>query len=297
MPVQYKDIDDLVQRQQATGAEKVPVSATEYITAQQVADLAPVPTQLSQLSDDATHRTVTDSQISAWNGKYDLPADGIPASDIEAGVIPDVSGKADKVTGATNGNFAGLDASGNLTDSGSKAGDFATAAQGGKADTAVQPGDLATVATSGDYGDLLNKPTIPSAPGTLDTDNTGAQTVSSSESLAGTVKLHKVAKTGSYAHLNNKPTIPVITLNGSTAGSPSFYAPTSAGTSGYVLTSNGSGAPTWQAAPSGGGDVTDVTLGGASVVDQDGVAVLPAYPVVEALTTAEIDTIWNAAMA
>ena len=40
MPVTYKDIDDLVQRQQATGAEKVPVSATEYITAQQVADLA-----------------------------------------------------------------------------------------------------------------------------------------------------------------------------------------------------------------------------------------------------------------
>ena len=32
--------------------------------------------------------------------------------------------KTDKVSGATNGNFAGLDASGNLTDSGKKAGDF-----------------------------------------------------------------------------------------------------------------------------------------------------------------------------
>lgn len=32
--------------------------------------------------------------------------------------------KADKVTGATNGNFAGLDANGNLTDSGKKASDF-----------------------------------------------------------------------------------------------------------------------------------------------------------------------------
>lgn len=38
---------------------------------------------------------------------------------------PDVSGKADKVSGATNGNFAGLDGNGNLTDSGKKAGDFA----------------------------------------------------------------------------------------------------------------------------------------------------------------------------
>lgn len=35
--------------------------------------------------------------------------------------------KADKVTGAVAGNFAGLDANGNLTDSGSKASDFAVA--------------------------------------------------------------------------------------------------------------------------------------------------------------------------
>lgn len=39
----------------------------------------------------------------------------------------------------------------------------ATTAQGAKADTAVQPADLATVATTGDYDDLLNKPTIPPA--------------------------------------------------------------------------------------------------------------------------------------
>lgn len=36
----------------------------------------------------------------------------------------DISGKADKVTGATKGNFAALDANGNLTDSGKKAADF-----------------------------------------------------------------------------------------------------------------------------------------------------------------------------
>lgn len=71
--------------------------------------------------------------------------------------------KADKVTGATAGDLAGLDSDGNLTDSGKSPSDFATAAQGGKADTAVQPSDLATVATSGSYNDLLNKPTIPAA--------------------------------------------------------------------------------------------------------------------------------------
>ena len=39
--------------------------------------------------------------------------------------------------------------------------EFATASQGEKADTAVQPADLATVATTGDYDDLIDKPTIP----------------------------------------------------------------------------------------------------------------------------------------
>jgi hypothetical protein len=42
----------------------------------------------------------------------------------------------------------------------SNTGDFATAAQGTLADSAVQPGDLATVATSGDYDDLIDKPTL-----------------------------------------------------------------------------------------------------------------------------------------
>lgn len=38
----------------------------------------------------------------------------------------DVSGKADKVSGATNGNFAALDSNGNLTDSGHKHSDYLT---------------------------------------------------------------------------------------------------------------------------------------------------------------------------
>ena len=41
------------------------------------------------------------------------------------GDIPDVTGKADKVASATNGNFASLDANGNLKDSGHKHSDYA----------------------------------------------------------------------------------------------------------------------------------------------------------------------------
>ena len=94
---------------------------------------------------------VTTSDKTAWNAKYDLPSGGIPSTDMSQAVQDslaladsaiqqhqDISGKADKVTSATNGNFAGLDSNGNLTDSGSKAADFATASQGGKADTAIQ---------------------------------------------------------------------------------------------------------------------------------------------------------------
>lgn len=52
---------------------------------------------------------------------------------------------------------------------------------------------------------ILNKPTIPAAPGTLNTTATTAQSTSSSEALSGNITLHKVSKTGSYNDLSDKP--------------------------------------------------------------------------------------------
>ena len=52
---------------------------------------ANVPTKLSQLEDDSTHRLVTDTQKTTWSSKYTKPSSGIPARDLAAGVIPDVS--------------------------------------------------------------------------------------------------------------------------------------------------------------------------------------------------------------
>ncbi len=66
----------------------------------------------------------------------------------------DVDGKANKVANATNGNLAALDANGDLTDSGKKASDFATAAQGAKADTALQPGDMVEITYSGNDNEI-----------------------------------------------------------------------------------------------------------------------------------------------
>lgn len=50
---------------------------------------------------------------------------------------PDLTLKADKVIGGVNGHLAGLDANGNIMDSGKQPSDFATASQGAKADTAL----------------------------------------------------------------------------------------------------------------------------------------------------------------
>ena len=51
---------------------------------------------------------------------------------------------------------------------------------------------------------------IPSAPGTLNTTATTAQSTSASEALSGSITLHKVAKTGTYSDLIGTPTIPTV---------------------------------------------------------------------------------------
>lgn len=72
----------------------------------------------------------------------------------------------------------------------------------------------------------------------------------------------KVATTAFVNTAIGAITIPSITLNGSSTTSPSFYAPTTAGTSGYVLKSNGSGAPTWTSA-----ELTDTKVTVAAAAD------------------------------
>lgn len=70
--------------------------------------------------------------------------------------------KAEKVSSPTAGNFAGLDASGNPTDSGKKPGDFAAASHThtGKADkvSSATAGDFAGLDSSGNLTDSGKKP-------------------------------------------------------------------------------------------------------------------------------------------
>ena len=149
-----------------------PVKGTDYWTASDKASIVSDvlnSQEISQINQDISDLSGTVS------GKYSKPSTGIPASDLASGVIPDVSDKADKVNGATSGNFASLDANGNLTDSGHKHSDYLTEApvtdvQVNGTSVLGQDG-IANIpaATSNNYGAVLigNGLQISSSNGTL----------------------------------------------------------------------------------------------------------------------------------
>lgn len=117
-------------------------------------NLQAIPVDLTDLVDvysaDEATLTKTGSTFSVKDGgiaKAKLDSNvqaSLNLADTALQTHQDISGKADKVTGATNGNFAGLDADGNLIDSGKKAADFevagaaAQALADAKADTTAQ---------------------------------------------------------------------------------------------------------------------------------------------------------------
>lgn len=78
--------------------------------------------------DSSTTITVSGYEIEV---KVNVSAAAGNALSLKAdGLYVDISGKADKVKNATSGNFAALDANGNLTDSGKKPVDFVAAETG-----------------------------------------------------------------------------------------------------------------------------------------------------------------------
>ena len=78
--------------------------------------------------------------------------------DTEWAAEQDITGKADKVSSATDGNFAALDANGNLTDSGHKHGDYVTDVSD-KADkvTGATDGNFAALDSNGNLTDSGHK--------------------------------------------------------------------------------------------------------------------------------------------
>lgn len=96
-------------------------------------DKPTIPDSLSDLSDDSTHRLVTDAEKTEWNGKSDFSGSYDDLTDKPT--IPDAQVQSDW-----------------------------TEADSTKVDYIKNKPSLATVATSGSYNDLSNTPTIPTVP-------------------------------------------------------------------------------------------------------------------------------------
>lgn len=80
--------------------------------------------------------------------------------------------------------------------------------------------------------------------------STAAQAATDAETALTTANEAKTAASNAQSTADSK-TANSITMNGSSNANPTFYAATTAGTSGYYLMSKGSGAPTWAAVSSG----------------------------------------------
>lgn len=106
--------------------------------------------------------------------------------------------------------------------------------------------DLMDVFTPGDGIDISDSNVISVkvvAANGLSVGTNGIAMAAASESANGAMTKDMVTK---LKGIDAGATSNTITLNGTAAKNPSFYAPAAAGTSGQVLTSNGSGAPTWE---------------------------------------------------
>ena len=116
----------------------------------------------------------------------------------------DISGKADKVTSATNGNFAALDSNGNLTDSGHKHSDYLTSHQ--DLSNYVQKSN--TTGLLKNDGSVDTNTYLTSAPVTSVNGQTGA--VSLSIPTESTVS--------GWGFTKNAGTITGVTMNGASKG-------------------------------------------------------------------------------
>ena len=135
----------------------------------------------------------------------------------------DISGKADKVSGAVDGNLAGLDSTGNLTDSGISASDVATQTDlAGKQDTLIAGNNITIV------------------------DNVISAT--GGGSFTQVQSNWNESDSSAVSYIQNKPTIP--------SGNQLLPAATSADEN-KVLTVDSNGDPTWAVAPSGADVVLD----------------------------------------
>ncbi len=100
---------------------------------------------------------------------------------------------------------------------------------------------------NGDVGTVTDIAAQNAAAEAADLANSAKTSADSANQAASSAQ----SRADSAYNLANGKTTNNISMNGSSNNNPTFYAPTSAGTNGYFLKSNGAGAPTWTAMSSG----------------------------------------------
>lgn len=195
-----------------------------------------IPTNISAFYNDAgyltQHQSLTD--YPKKNELANVATSGDYTDLINTPTIPSTEGLAtetyvqSKIAEVVNSAPGTLDTLNELAQALGNDPNFATTMAtelGKKANTA----NLATVATSGDYNDLINKPTIPSVEGLASeayvNEKVAAIKVPSLDGYAKTADLANVATSGSYNDLSDTPIIPsvgngtlTIQKNGTSAG-------------------------------------------------------------------------------
>ena len=171
-----------------------------------LATTSAIPTKTSDLTNDSGF--VTNTDYASANGAgvvkvgsgLSIDANGVLSSNGLTSVDwTDVTNKPTNVSYWTND--AGYITSAALP---TKTSDLTNDGSDGTS-TYVEADELATVATSGDYDDLINKPTIPAAQVNSDWNaSSGVAQILNKPTLA------TVATSGSYNDLSNKPNIPTV---------------------------------------------------------------------------------------
>lgn len=189
------------------------------------ADLG-IPTELADLTDDETHRTVTDEDIETWNAKSDFSGSYNDLTDVPDDLVEDgdyvhtdnnyTNSEKSKLEGIESGAEANVQSDWNEADNTKD--DFIknkpsipTALKDLRDDSTHRLVTDSNISTwnaksdfSGAYNDLTNKPTIPDELKDLQDDITH-RLVTDTEK---TTWNNKSDFSGSYNDLTNKPTIP-----------------------------------------------------------------------------------------
>lgn len=180
-----------------------------------------IPSALSALSDDASHRTVTDTEKAAWNAKSDFSGsynDLTNKPTIPAAVTVDSSLSSTSTNPVQNKVINTALAGKQATIS-----DLATIRSGASAGaTAVQPSSLATVATSGSYDDLSDKPTIPTvnnATLTIQKNGTSVGTFTANASSAKAINITMSKSDVGLGNVDNTADADKSVSHAETAGS------------------------------------------------------------------------------